>query len=397
MVTSALGYGLIDADNHYYEPYDAFTRHLESRYADRSLHIRKRSDGLGQVYFGDTPCSFMRVTQSDYMGAPGALREFMDGIDDTQGFVMKDLINPHDFPAFMHKQARLDLMDQQGMDAMILLPTLAVSVEHDMTRDVEALYANLRSFNRWLEEDWGFGIDGRVFGVPMLSLLDLEPAIEELERVIAAGARMIHLNAGPCGGRSHAHPDFDPFWARAQEAGIVLSYHIAFSPYNELWSVQWGEPAWPAMQAQSPLQWFFGHGDRPVMDSLAALVLNNFFGRFPGMKVAALEYGGAWVEYLLYAMDHAAKFGRKGRWPGGRLEMKPSEVFKQHVYVAPYPEEDPLELVGVLGADQVLFGSDFPHAEGLAEPAEFGDKLVGLSERDIRKVMRDNAAQLLKI
>ena len=390
-----LGYSLIDADNHYYEPYDAFTRHLEKRFSDRALHIKKRPDGLGQVYFGSEPCTFMRVTQSDYMGAPGALREMFEGVDEEQGFVMKNIINPHDYPAFMEKSARLKLMDEQRIEASFMLPTLAVSVEHDMTRDVEAMYANLRSFNRWLEEDWGLGQDGRVIGIPMLSLYELEPAIAELERLIAAGARAIHLNAGPAGMRSHAHPDFDPFWKRVEEANLLLTYHIGYSAYNELWSVYWGEPARPAMQAQSPLQWFFGHGDRPIMDALAALIFNNFFGRFPGIRVAAIEYGGAWVPYLLYAMDHAAKFGRNGRWPGGKLDVKPSEVFKEHVYVAPYPEEDPTELAAVIGANRVLFGSDYPHAEGLAEPAEFADKLATMSPDEVRLVMRDNAAKLV--
>lgn len=397
MMVPTLEYRLIDADNHYYEPYDAFTRHLEPRYADRSLHIRKRDDGLGQVYFGDEPASFMRVTQSDYMGAPGALREFMDGFDGAQGFIMKDIIKPLEHPPFIEKAPRLELMDKQGIEAVVMLPTLAVTVEQDMTRDIEAMYANLRSFNRWLEEDWGYGTDGRVFGIPLVSLLELEPAIKELDRLIEAGARAIHLNAGPCGGKSHAHRDFDPFWARVQEAGLLLSYHIGFSPYNELWSVHWGEPPRPAMQAQSPLQWYFGHGDRPIMDTMAALILNNLFGRFPGLRVAVLEYGGAWVDYLLYSMDHSAKFGRNGRWPEGKIDAKPSEIFKEHVYVAPYPEEDPAELAELIGPERVLFGSDYPHAEGLAEPAAFATKLTGISDGDVRKVMRDNAAGLLRL
>lgn len=388
-------YRLIDADNHYYEPHDAFTRHLEREFASRALHIRERPDGLGQVYFGDEPVAFMRVTQSDYMGAPGALRAFMDGYDPSQGFVMKDIINPHDFPEFMHKEPRLKLMDQQGLEAAIVLPTLAVSVEHEMTHDIPAMYANLRSFNRWLEEDWGYGSDGRIFAVPMLSLYDPDQAIAELERVLEAGAKAIHLNAGPCGGRSHAHPDFDPFWSRVQEAGVLVTYHIGYSAYNELWSVHWGEPARVAMQAQSALQWYFGHGDRPIMDNLAALILNNLFGRFPGLRVAVLEYGGAWVEYLLYAMDHSAKFARNGRWPGGQLENLPSEIFKEHVYVAPYPEEDPARLIELLGPTHVLFGSDYPHAEGLADPAEYATKLMHLPERDARLIMGENTAALL--
>jgi len=80
--------------------------------------------------------------------------------------------------------------------------------------------------NRWLEEEWGFGADGRVFGVPLLSLVDVPLAVAELERLLARGARMVHLLAGPVldaagAGRSPGDPYFDPSGrASASRGGI---------------------------------------------------------------------------------------------------------------------------------------------------------------------------------
>ncbi len=87
--------------------------------------------------------------------------------------------------------------------------------------------------------------------------------------------------------------------------------------------------------------------------------------------------------------------GRNGPWLGGRIDEKPSEIFKRHVWVSPFHEEDVPALAGVIGADRVLFGSDFPHAEGLAEPRDFVESLAGMPDADVRMIMRDNLRDLL--
>jgi predicted TIM-barrel fold metal-dependent hydrolase len=96
-------------------------------------------------------------------------------------------------------------------------------------------------------------------------------------------------------------------------------------------------------------------------------------------------------------MDKMKGMGRTGKWQGGKVDGKPSEIFKQHVSVSPFHEEPLVALVDALGADRVLFGSDFPHAEGLAEPATFAKGLDGLPEPEIDRVMGNNLRELLHI
>jgi predicted TIM-barrel fold metal-dependent hydrolase len=390
-----LGYAAFDADGHYYEPHDAFTRHLESRFADRALHVRVGADGLGRLWFGDDKCGLMKVTQSDYSGAPGSRMKFFQTMeDDGSGWRQTDVIDPRDHPAMMKKSARLRLMDDQGIEATLLFPTVGVAVEHEMHSDVEAMYAALRAFNRWLEEDWGYGGDGRIYSAPMLSLVDVDQGVAELQRVLEAGARIVHLKKGPLYGESPASPSRDRFWAIVQEAGVPVAFHTGDAGYNEVWATQWGELARPPIQYTSAFSNYLA--GTATEDTFANLVLNNLFDRFPGVQILSIENGSSWVRQLLSRMDKSAAFGRNAEGLGGRFTARPSEVFREHFVVCPFFEEDPVPLIDILGADRVLFGSDWPHPEGLVEPLDFADKLIGRVDDDtLRAVMSTNVASLV--
>lgn len=132
-----------------------------------------------------------------------------------------------------------------------------------------------------------------------------------------------------------------------------------------------------------------------MADTLAALVLHNLFGRFPRLRVLSLENGSAWLAPLIKQLDDVARMDGRDMWRFGRITARPSELLREHLHIAPYPEDDIGALVATVGAGRVLFGSDYPHPEGLAEPMSFTDKLGGLSDADVRRIMRDNAAELL--
>jgi predicted TIM-barrel fold metal-dependent hydrolase len=172
-------------------------------------------------------------------------------------------------------------------------------------------------------------------------------------------------------------------------------FHIGDSGYSELFGVEWGENPAASVRTQSAFQWAFLHGDRPIMETLGALTYHNLFGRFPNVRIASIENGSDWVAYLLHHLDKKKGMGRQGPWLGGYFRGRPSEILKQHFYLTPFPEDDVVALTKVMGADRVLFGSDYPHPEGLAEPNQFTDLLDGLTDAEIRRVMRDNTAALL--
>ena len=252
-------------------------------------------------------------------------------------------------PGYQDRDARLALMDEQGIEAAILLPTLGVVVEQSMIHDPELTFASLRSFNRWLEDDWGYAYRERIFAPPLLSLLDLDLALEELDRVLKLGARLVHLRAGPVRGRSPADVHFDPFWARIEEAGIPVAFHLADSGYNELFSTQWGEPEAPPVRGQSAFQWSFCHGDRPIMETLGSLIFNNLFTRFPKLRVLSIENGAGWVEYLLTLLDKKKGMARYGHWHAGRPKGRYNAVMTRGDAVIAISEHIARHLQAVYG------------------------------------------------
>jgi predicted TIM-barrel fold metal-dependent hydrolase len=389
-------YPLIDADSHYYEPYDAWTRHIDPAFKDKAVHRVEGADGIGRVYQGDRRLRFAPSWMLDYTAAPGALIPYFKGEVERTSMI-EEPIDPKNFPAFFSRSERLALMNEQSVQAAVTLPTQAVQVEHDMRHDPEALYANVRSFNRWIAEDWGWAHEDRIFSAAVLSLVDPDMAAAEVQRVIEDGAKLVYLAPGAAYGRSPADHVFDPFWRILNDTKVPVAFHIGdcIARLAEFYSRAWGENPEPALHRFSAFQQFTCYGDRAVMDTLAALILHNFFGRFPDLKILSIELGSEWVPSFLKHVDKAYRdaYGRPNPW--GDLAEKPSDYFRKHVWISPYFEDDVPALVKDLGADHVLFGSDFPHPEGVAEPIQWADTLRGLSDDQIRKVMRGNLAGLL--
>jgi len=385
---------VVDADNHYYEPDDAFTRHLEPEFAGRSYHIRRGPDGVGRPFFGDEPAYYLSRTPVDVMGRPGAWVHDKEGR--YNALPEDDLLRPGEIPHFARREARLQWMDDSGVKAAVMWPSLGLTVEMQMRDDPAACIANLRSFNRWLDEDWGFDHEHRIFAVPWLTLIDLDAAVKELDDVLARGARVVAVLFAPVNGRSIGDPYFDPFWARLAEAGVPIAFHGAEAGYNELLSVHWGEKPRPPSPEQSPFQRACFFGERPIMDTLAALVLHNVFGRHPTLQAMSVENGSAWVPYLLRVMDKGVRGGAFGEWLGGRFDDSPTDIFRAHVSVAPFDDDDIRGLVDLIGADRVLLGSDYPHPEGYPDPATFLDG-HDLTDSERRLIAHDNSARLLRL
>jgi predicted TIM-barrel fold metal-dependent hydrolase len=381
-----LGFEAFDADNHYYEHEDAFTRHVDRRFAKRGVQwVELR--GRKRILVGGKLDRFIPNPTFDPVSKPGALEAYFRG-ENPSGKSMAELFGDLEpiRPEYRDRDARLRKMDEQGLEKILLFPTLGCGLEEPLRHDVEATHAVLEAFNRWLEETWGFAYRERIFAVPMLSLADTEKAVAELERVLARGARVVYLRGAPVpkasGTASLGDPCHDPFWARVAEAGVTVAFHTGDSGYGR-YVAAWEGPR--------PTEGFRGHAfgmailpGRAIMDTIAALVVHGVFARFPNLRVATIENGSFWVPWLTKNLNKA--YGQM-RFA---FAEPPLETLRRHVFVAPYFEDDARELADLIGVDHVLFGSDWPHAEGLANPLDFAKELAAFSPAEVRKIMREN-------
>jgi predicted TIM-barrel fold metal-dependent hydrolase len=385
-----------DADNHYYEPDDCFTRHIEARLRDRTVRVDRRGDGPSRMYVGDERCHFFSVGAGDSVGPPGAMKEFLRGTTGEGGSPSLHAINALAVPEFVARDARLARMDAQGVEACLMLPSTGVGVVPQLAdpRHRDVLYPSIRAFNRWLEEDWGYGRDGRIYGAPLIALDDLDEGLRELDRVLARGARFIIVMAGPIGGRSPGEPHFDPFWARCQEARAGVVYHIGSTSVARAYNPPWGLRPQPPSHRHTLMEYALSFTERPVADTVTALIADNVFGRFPALRILSVEYGSSWVAPLLRKLDAVARLYSKDMWRFGAPPGTPSELARRHVWVSPFFEDDVPRLAARIGVGRVLAGSDYPHPEGLAEPVDFLDEIAGMSDADVRAIMRDNFAGL---
>ena len=400
----ALEYRLVDADNHYYEAEDAFTRHGDEavkRYV-RWVQEGKRKHLVFGGTVSDTPANptFNPIAKAGAFHARLKQLEAGEGRETSSGPGLSDATYGELVPlpaAYRDRDVRLDVLDDQGVEACFLFPTLGDCVEGLMMDDPEMGHRAFHAFNLWLDEDWGYHYKERLFAPPYIPMLDPQLATEELECVLAKGARVVSVRPGPAAGRSPADPVWDPFWARANEAGILVAYHAygGRTVYDDAFDQLYGrvpvaDRRYHLTLADALIR------DRGILETTMALVLGNTFGRFPNVKIASVEMGCNWVPYVLHALDHAGGLlERRVEAFGTRVEDRPSDIFKAHVYVSPFPEEDVVGLTELIGVDRVLFGSDWPHPEGNVEPLDYVECLDGLDADDVQKIMRDNTAALI--
>jgi predicted TIM-barrel fold metal-dependent hydrolase len=284
-----------------------------------------------------------------------------------------------------------------------LFPSQGVVLEAPMlARDVDATIEVVRAFNRWIEDQWGFAYDNRIFGVPYLNMSDPELLVEELEWCLERGARVVAIRHGAAitddGLRSPADPMFDRFWGLAQESGVVVSSHDgADSTYADLYPLLtrvWGDSPGLGTDVVGDNMRMMGGGsvigslmkNRIVHDFAYILVAHRLFERFPRLKIAYIENGCAWVPSLLQTLEYLGH--------GGDYTSNPREQFVEHCWVAPFVEESVDELARHLPVDRILFGSDWPHGEGYPEPKAFFDNVANFSVADQRRIMYENAREL---
>ena len=269
---------------------------------------------------------------------------------------------------------------------------MASLIEERLLDDPALTEVAIRAFNEWLYDEWSYDFKGRIFATPVVNPCVLDEGIAELERLIARGARAVLLRPAPVselrGTRSPFLPEFDPFWARIQEAGLLVALHASDSGYQRYLNTWEGNSnEFVAFRANT----FAAVADdgRAIQDALASAVCHGMLTRFPKVNLISVENGGSWVGHLVRNLEHAYK-----KMPNEFAEH-PRDVFQRNVWINPFWEDSVASLIDVIGAERVCFGSDFPHPEGLDEPLAWRDQIPDLSASDVERVMSLNLRSLI--
>lgn len=381
---------IFDADQHMYETPDALTTHLPDKYhkAVQFVKIGKKTRIaiLGKI------TEYMPNPTFEVVAAPGAHERFY-GNNNPEGLSLREMSGTPIKPpaASRDRDERIKQLDAQGVEACLNYPTLANLVEHSAAEDPELTGALIHALNQWMLETWGYTYKDRLYMTPVISLGILENAMRELEYVLENGAKVVLIKPAPVntykGWRSPALPEFDPFWREVEAAGLPIVIHGSQPPLEE-YTHMWEPPETNSAFEMSAFKWVvIGH--REIADMLTSLVCHGTLTRFPNLRVASVENGSSWIHPLIDALDDVYRKMPKA------FEEHPVETFRRNIWVSPFWEGNVADVVTSVGWDRVLFGSDWPHPEGLEEPKKYYEYAEDMDRRRTYDYLGDNARRFL--
>jgi predicted TIM-barrel fold metal-dependent hydrolase len=378
---------VIDVDQHLSEARTAWRDHIDPAFRDDALAIEQ--DDLGWWWLTWRGRQLFTVEHQEphhpeLIGAERLRREAGERATATYEEMVP--------LAYSDPAARLVELDRFGVDASVLFPNFGLTWEDVLNADLPALNANLRAYNRWMVDTLAPHRE-RLFGVAHLSLRDVDWAVSEIATLGAAGVRLAMVAPAPVEDKPLSHTDLDPVWAAFCDHGVSPVFHVG----------NFARPLHPA--------WY--EGDPEPVDSvmgsvflslapavaIANMALHGTFERFPELRLGVVELTAGWFPTFLLHLDGASDFytARHGR-PLRALAERPSDYVLGQVRVAALAYEGPAPLVEAVGEDTFMFGSDWPHAEGIAEPrAGYERAIKTLSDTARAKVMGGNAAWLLRL
>ena len=384
------GAPIFDADQHMYETVDALTKFLPERYA-RAVQYAQIGRQT-RVVINNRVTDFIPNPTFERVAAPGAHEKFFAGRN-VEGLTLREMQGAAiEAPAATRNPAdRIAELDRQGVREALNYPTLGSLVEHSSADDPQLTLAIVHALNAWIAEHWGFNHADRVFSTPIINLSEVDAAQRELAWVLERGAKAALIKPGPVNGlhgwRSPALTEFDPFWRDVQAAGLPIVLHASYPPLDD-YVGRWEPPHTQNFMTQSAFRWMvLGH--REIADMITALICHGTLTRFPGLRIASVENGSGWIIPLFNDFEDLYK-----KMPQNFPEH-PHQVFRRNIWVSPFWEGCVSDVVDTVGWDRVLFGSDYPHPEGLAEPKGFWRYAEGMDTRRSYDFMGDNARRFI--
>jgi predicted TIM-barrel fold metal-dependent hydrolase len=277
-------------------------------------------------------------------------------------------------------EARLADMDEQGVDAQVIYPTVGGQILGKPFKDTELLAAVCRAYNDWSLEYCAKDPE-RLLMAAMLPVQAPDLAVEEARRVAEKGARAFYMRPNPVEGRNLHHPDNEPLWSEIERLQRPVCVHDSGSPY------------WPSYGDRMETH-TSGHIIAHPFEAMVAMMSLIWFGvieRHPDLRILHVEADAGWLPYWLQRQEQHWDFSGNAEHP--ELKRRPTEYFKSNFLVAARGDEPTLPAVcELVGDDYVTFNTDYPHPDGTWPHGMKDLEAQPISGASLRKIFWDNAA-----
>jgi predicted TIM-barrel fold metal-dependent hydrolase len=378
-------YPIIDADTHIIEPPDLWTSRVSRKWGDQIPHVKwDESSGEELWYFGGKPIYSAAVAcgagWSEY--PPDHPRRLADADPRTYDPV-----------------ERLKHMDEYGIQAQVLYPNIGIFAVNEYlgtTGDPGLVFECVRAYNDFLAE-WSDAAPGRYVPLMTIPFWDMDAALAEMRRAADIGHKGIVFPARmgdfklPDLGDGH----WDPLWRQAQDMQLSINFHIGSGDIPLFGT--------PTAGRRLNYAWTSAMLFTLNVSAVASVIFGGVCQRFPNLQLVSVESGVGWIPFFLEAMDW--QWRNTGAWlDHPEFELLPSEYFARQIYSCFwYESASARAAIEILGAEHVLFETDFPHPVGLTPgPASAAlpprehlkTSLIGVPDEDIEKVLWRNAQKL---
>ena len=375
-----MDYKVISADCHIdlvWLPPDLFTSNAASSLKERMPYVTDSAKGpqwvtrkgrkLGlQNGMGSAGREYVpgQIHRSDRMASTGL---YDDGKKDIRRLTDPDL--------------RLEDQERDGVQAEVLYGILGASMRLD---DPQATVEVIRIYNEWLAGFCGVHPD-RYAGLASVPNHDIDAAVEEVGRVVKRGGVRGLEVATQVDMRPLWDPHWDPFWQAASEANLPVHFHTIGGPPPKLREFE------QVVQRAAFAVYITGF-QLNTASFLTSLIFGGVLERFPNLKVVIGESGIGWIPYVLERMD----LEWEDQFQDLTLSMKPSDYWRRQCKATYQSDRAGIKLIDELGPDTVMWGSDFPHPDGIwPDSREYLQRELGHLPDPVRfKIVCENAANL---
>ena len=363
---------VLSSDSHVFEPPDLWQTRIDAAFRDRGPRIQ-RIDGADQIVveadqvlsgIGLISNAGARFDAPETISADGRFEDVLQGGYD---------------PAQHLKDMVLD-----GVAGEVLYPSQGLF--YFRVTDSALMSAIFRAYNDWLAE-FCRADPARLKGIAMVNLDDVQDGIEELERAARLGLVGAMIAEYPFEHRRYDQPEYEPFWAAAASLGLPLSLHTATRRQGKIRGA--GETTLRDARSRSTKAFY------PAL-SMCDLIFSGVFERHPRLTLAIVEFELAWVPHVLSSMDYTYR-ERHGeaiyRFKNGTV---PSDFFHRNVVLSFQEDAVGIRLRDVIGVDNMMWGSDYPHSESTFPQSQkiLADILAGVPADEQAKIVGSNTARV---